>query len=483
MPHHDHLGRYVISDLLLDTEYYNAHTTAMEALYMGCPMITCPGNTFTSRAGGAIVNALGMPELICKDIKEYEDKVVELCTTPGALKKLREKVLEKITSSDLFNTEKFTRSFEKACHEMYEECVGKFCQKSLLASVKTKKTNSVFDHANQDSVLIFEVQEHHGECLPSWIKYFNDLGFHVDVLVVPEMLKLNPFIRLPKDLDYSINEIQPQDRVNVLNDKKLLNYKHILISTTAYTYFPLKSVLQEYEVFKKHPSLYIVEHDLRFVNPNKEYEFAKNNKMLTLWNFKMGTMVNPSYFGDIKITSKNVTTFIVVGNVIKMRKNYQFLFDTIFHLLNRTKNFHVVVIGKIFDEYFIPSEIKPYITLTGHLNFPEMYNYMEKADFFLPLLDNNFNEHKAYLDSVTTGSLQLILGFRKIPLIQEIFAKFYEFNTTNALIYIDDLESAMLKAIEMSPQQYDNLQSNLSKKAEIITDQSLKNLHKLLSQS
>ena len=125
VPHEEHLVRYQVADLLLDTEYYNAHTTAMEALYMGCPMITCPGNTFTSRAGGAMLTALGMPEMICKDIKEYEEKVVKLCNTPGALKKLREETTEKAKSSDLFDTEKFARSFEKACQEMFEESLKK----------------------------------------------------------------------------------------------------------------------------------------------------------------------------------------------------------------------------------------------------------------------------------------------------------------------------------------------------------------------
>lgn len=121
VPHEEHLARYKIADLLLDTEIYNAHTTGMEALFMGCPMITCPGETYPSRVGGALLTALDMPEMICKDIKEYEEKVVELCNTPGALKELRRKTVEKGKTSDLFNTEKFTKSFEKAVQEMYEE--------------------------------------------------------------------------------------------------------------------------------------------------------------------------------------------------------------------------------------------------------------------------------------------------------------------------------------------------------------------------
>ncbi|MBR6412708.1 MAG: hypothetical protein IKS41_06080 [Alphaproteobacteria bacterium] len=124
LPHHEHLARYKIADLLLDTELYNAHTTGMEALFMGCPVITCPGTTHASRVGGALLTALDVPEMICKDIKEYEEKVVELCTTPGALKKLREKVTEKAKTADLFNMEKFTKSFEKAVQEMYQESLN-----------------------------------------------------------------------------------------------------------------------------------------------------------------------------------------------------------------------------------------------------------------------------------------------------------------------------------------------------------------------
>ena len=480
MPHHDHLKRYAISDLLLDTEYYNAHTTAMEALFMGCPMITCPGETFTSRAGGAILTALGMPEMICKDVKEYEEKVVELCNTPGALEKLRKKTTELIKTSDLFNIEKFARSFEKNCREMYEESLN-MLKKSLPSKIDVN-LEDIFAHANKNSVLIFEAQPHHGECLPSWIKYFTDLNYHVDVFVLPEMVKQNPFVRLPKDLDYSVIEIPLKNRLEILKNEKILNYKHVLISTAIYDYRKQRSVLQEFEGLKKHPSLYIVEHDLRYVDCNNEREYAQNNKMITLWNFKMGTCVNPSYFGNVQITPKSEkTTFIVVGNVTRRRKNYQLLFDSIKSLLQKTKNFHVVIVGRIFDKYFIPKEIKPYITLTGQLNFPEMYNYMEKADFFLPLLDINDTNHECYLNSVTTGSLQLILGFKKIPLIQDEFAKFYEFDAGNALIYTDNMENAMLQAIDMSSQTYQNLQHSLDEKAQKIKEKSYENLKNILA--
>ncbi len=122
--HCEHLSRYLVADLFLDTEFYNAHTTAMESLFMGCPLITCPGKEYTNRVGGALLTALELPELICKNIHEYEDKIIQLCQNPDQLKKLRQKVLEKGKTSPLFDMKKFTKSFEKACQDMYSDAIN-----------------------------------------------------------------------------------------------------------------------------------------------------------------------------------------------------------------------------------------------------------------------------------------------------------------------------------------------------------------------
>lgn len=118
LPHPAHMARYRVADLFLDTEIYGAHTTAMEALYMGCPVLTCPGQTFISRVGGSLLTALQMSELICKDVAEYEEKAVSYLMDADKLKALKQKVAEKVKTAPLFDTEKFTRSFEKACMEM-----------------------------------------------------------------------------------------------------------------------------------------------------------------------------------------------------------------------------------------------------------------------------------------------------------------------------------------------------------------------------
>src|SRR5690606_6430684 len=50
--HESYLACYAHADLFLDTTPYNAHTTASDALWAGCPVLTLPGRTFASRVAG-----------------------------------------------------------------------------------------------------------------------------------------------------------------------------------------------------------------------------------------------------------------------------------------------------------------------------------------------------------------------------------------------------------------------------------------------
>ena len=55
----DHLARLRLGDLFLDTLYYNAHTTACDALWAGAAGAHCPGATFASRVAGSLLQRGG----------------------------------------------------------------------------------------------------------------------------------------------------------------------------------------------------------------------------------------------------------------------------------------------------------------------------------------------------------------------------------------------------------------------------------------
>lgn len=109
----DHLARHKHADLFLDTLPYNAHTTCSDALWMGLPVLTCLGDTFSSRVAGSLLKTMGLDALITHDLPEYERKAIDLALTPELIKKLRGTLLHNKETSILFNTGLFVKSLER----------------------------------------------------------------------------------------------------------------------------------------------------------------------------------------------------------------------------------------------------------------------------------------------------------------------------------------------------------------------------------
>ncbi len=113
-----HLARHRHADLFLDTFYYNAHTTACDALWMGLPVLTCTGTTFASRVGTSLLNAVGLPELVTTSREAYAARALELATTPAALAGIKAKLAANRSTCPLFNTRRQTRQIEAAYEAM-----------------------------------------------------------------------------------------------------------------------------------------------------------------------------------------------------------------------------------------------------------------------------------------------------------------------------------------------------------------------------
>jgi predicted O-linked N-acetylglucosamine transferase (SPINDLY family) len=116
----DHLKRHCQADLFLDTFYYNAHTTASDALWSGLPVLTCLGDTFAGRVAASLLTAVGMPELITRSHAEYESLALKLATKPESLAAIRQKLTLNIITQPLFDTVRFARHIEVAYLRMYE---------------------------------------------------------------------------------------------------------------------------------------------------------------------------------------------------------------------------------------------------------------------------------------------------------------------------------------------------------------------------
>lgn len=116
----DHLRRLQLADLFLDTFYYNAHTTASDALWAGVPVLTCPGETFASRVAGSLLKAAGMDDLIADSREAYEAKALQLASDPALLAEVRARLAHNKKTYPVFDMPRYARNFERLLLAMWQ---------------------------------------------------------------------------------------------------------------------------------------------------------------------------------------------------------------------------------------------------------------------------------------------------------------------------------------------------------------------------
>ncbi len=119
----EHLSRYPLADIFLDTSPYGAHTTCSDALWMGVPVLTLPGRCFAARVCGSLVTSAGVPELICQTPDDYVARAVALANDPAQRAALREKLLANRATSVLFDTPLLVSSLEGLYAGMWQDFV------------------------------------------------------------------------------------------------------------------------------------------------------------------------------------------------------------------------------------------------------------------------------------------------------------------------------------------------------------------------
>lgn len=110
-------------DFILDTFPYSSHTIALEALWMGVPILALYGNRHASRVCASIVSAAGHPELIARSREEYLDKAVALCKQPERIVQLRHSLRSDFRNSILMDFPSFTRRIE----DVYRQVWASYC--------------------------------------------------------------------------------------------------------------------------------------------------------------------------------------------------------------------------------------------------------------------------------------------------------------------------------------------------------------------
>jgi protein O-GlcNAc transferase len=119
-----HLARMQLADLALDTRIYNGHTTTIDALWAGVPVVAMQGRHFASRVSSSLLQAIGLPELVTADLAGYESLALRLASNRNELETIGEKLRLNRSSAPLFDTERFTRNLETAYEMMWQRYIA-----------------------------------------------------------------------------------------------------------------------------------------------------------------------------------------------------------------------------------------------------------------------------------------------------------------------------------------------------------------------
>ena len=128
---HEYLRAYSRIDLALDPIPYNGITTTCDALWMGVPVLSLPGDLPASRAGLSLLTAAGLSaELVATTENEYLQKAIALASDLQALAEMRATLRPRIAASPLMDAPRFARNVEAA----YRQAWHRWCAKSARVS-------------------------------------------------------------------------------------------------------------------------------------------------------------------------------------------------------------------------------------------------------------------------------------------------------------------------------------------------------------
>jgi predicted O-linked N-acetylglucosamine transferase (SPINDLY family) len=120
-----YLERYHQMDVMLDTFPYNGHTTSLDALWMGVPVVSLAGKSAVSRAGLSQLTNLGFPELVAHAEDQYVAIASQLAGDLPRLAEMRGTLRSQMEGSVLMDAVRFTRGIEDAYRKMWRRwCEG-----------------------------------------------------------------------------------------------------------------------------------------------------------------------------------------------------------------------------------------------------------------------------------------------------------------------------------------------------------------------
>ncbi len=120
--HRSLLAEYNRVDIVLDPFPYGGGLTTCEALYMGVPVLTLPGESFAARHSLSHVSNVGLgADWVAQDLDDYVARAVRHAGNLGALEQLRAGLRARVRGSPLCNARRFGEGLGAALRHAWRD--------------------------------------------------------------------------------------------------------------------------------------------------------------------------------------------------------------------------------------------------------------------------------------------------------------------------------------------------------------------------
>ncbi len=123
-PHRALLGEYGDIDIVLDPFPYSGGLTTCEALWMGVPVVTMPGEIFAARHSASHLGNVGLGEWVAADVAAYQALAVAWAGDLAGLAALRAGLRERMRGSPLCDGPRFGANFGAALRMAWRDWCG-----------------------------------------------------------------------------------------------------------------------------------------------------------------------------------------------------------------------------------------------------------------------------------------------------------------------------------------------------------------------
>lgn len=328
-------------------------------------------------------------------------------------------------------------------------------------------------------VLIYDCVYGHGECLTSYIYYFQKLGYTVDVCARESVLNENPLSLIDTK---EINIFSMTDKVDGFQELSRLvdlsEYDIIFFAT-----FNREEYMISVKVANKFPDIIIlyqehshIQHFLK--EAGNDDRIIKN--AFCLGDIEELPQVSPVYFGKVKkLVKKENSLSLIISGLDKIHEEaYKRFVKAIDELVKDGYNISVKVCGIRGDWNYTKSKN---IEVLGRIPFNELYDLYQNTDFLVVLFDQYAKTDKEtqieFMSGRTSGSRQGSIGFQIPLIIQKGYLKSWGLSNTNSISFDrNNIKSAIVKAYNLSNEDYSKMNKSLFALQKKYIDKSVKNI-------